>query len=198
MSGSAGSALAEGAREVADDQPPAGPLQAPEQSGQADAWAARGMAFRDGQVLVGIDREAPRLHLIDPRARDQRAQLLRLLLLIGDPGERQDVQRRVQAAPLGEPDGLLDLLPAVPDRLVVRLIERLVRAVQADAAGVEPRIDQHRQILREGAIAVDVDRAAGRHLADPPDRLRDLAGPGERLALAPLAEGNHGAAPRLL
>src|ERR1700730_13483632 len=142
MSGRARSALAKGAREVADDQPLPRPLQAPEQSRQADARAARGVAFGDGQVLVGIDREAPRLHLIDPCARDQRAQLLRLPLLIRDAGERQDVQSRVHAAPLGESDGLLDLLPAVPDRLVVRLIERLVRAVQADAAGVEPRIDQ--------------------------------------------------------
>src|SRR5882724_7951801 len=186
MSGRARSALAEAAREVADDQPLPGVLEAPEQPRQADAGAARGVAFRDGQVLVGIDGEAPRLHLVDPRARDQRAELLRLLLLIGDSRERQDVQRRVHATPLGESDALFDLLPAVADRLVVRLVERLVRAVQADAAGVESRVDQHRQISREGAVAVDVDRAAGRCLADPADRLRDLADPGERLTLAAL------------
>ena len=58
VSGRARSALAEGAREVADDQPLPGPLEAPEQPRQADAGAARGVAFGDGQVRLGSERKS--------------------------------------------------------------------------------------------------------------------------------------------
>src|SRR6266567_2483117 len=132
MSGPAGSPFPKTAGEVADQKPPAGPLQAAQQGGDADALASRRGAAGDGQVLVRIDGEAARLHLVDAAARDQLAQLLHLALLVRHAGEREQVERRVHAAPLRETDGLVDVLPAVPDRLVVCLVERLVRAIQAD------------------------------------------------------------------
>src|SRR5262249_51612814 len=107
-------------------------------------------------------------------------------------GAADQVDACVAPAARGEADGLLDLLPAVLDRLVVRLVQRLVRAVQADAAGVEPGVDQEREGFRERSIGVHVDRAASGPRAHRLDRLRDLTGAGERFPFASLAERDHG------
>src|SRR6266850_6974441 len=186
-------ALVEGAGEVADHQSLARLLEPAEQTFDPDPRSFRRMPRRNRQILVRIDRQPSGLDLVDTAARDQLAELLHLALLVGDAGEGEQVERRVDSAPAGEADALLDLLPPVLDGLVVRLVQRLVRAVQADATGVEPGVDQQREVLRERPVRVHVDRSARGPRAHRPDGLRDLPRARQRLAFAALPEGDHGA-----
>src|SRR5258708_30770496 len=95
--------LLQSAREVADDQPFARPLEAPEQLAQSEARPACAVAARHREVLIGIDGQAARLHLIDALACHQLAELLGLALLIGHAREAQEVDGGVHAATRRQP-----------------------------------------------------------------------------------------------
>ena len=125
---------------------------------------------------------------------DDPAKLLDFTFGIGHAREGEQIEREIDSAPLCQRDRLRDVLPAVFDGLVVRLVERLVGAVQADAAGVEAGVDQERERAGQRSVGVDVDRAARGLGAHEADGAGDLLRAGERLALAALAEGDHGAA----
>src|SRR5207253_6096831 len=172
-------------------QPTAGPLEPGDEPRNPEPGTSRRALHGQGQVLVGIDGETARLYLVDTGAGDELAELVHLPLLIGDAGEREQVQRRVDTAPAGEADRLLHFLPAVLDRLVIRFVQRLVRAVQADPARVEAGVDQQGEVPWQGAVGVDVDRSSRRRLPHLADRFRDLPGARQRLALASLPHGPH-------
>src|SRR3989454_11947977 len=151
-------ALVQAAREVADHQAPAGPLQPGDEPRDPDPGTSRRVLHGQGKVLVGIDGEAARLYLVDAGAGDELAELVHLPLLIGDAGEREQVQRRVDTAPAGEADRLLHFFPAVLDRLVIRFVERLCGAGPTDPARGEAGGDQQREGPWQRAGGVDVDR----------------------------------------
>src|SRR5256885_13138868 len=134
MSGHPRTALVQAAREVADRQAPAGPLEPGDEPRNPEPGTSRRALHGQGEVLVGIDGETARLYLVDTGAGDELAELVHLPLLIGDAGEREQVQCRVDTAPAGEADRLLPLLPAGLDRVGIRLVARPLSAGLAASA----------------------------------------------------------------
>ena len=68
MSGHPGTALVQTAREVADHQTPAGALQPRDDPRDPDASTPRRVPCGQREILVRIDGEAARLHLVDAGA----------------------------------------------------------------------------------------------------------------------------------
>src|SRR5438552_3888438 len=79
------------AREVADHQAFARALEPAHELADADARPAGAVRARHREILVGIDGEAARLHLVDALAPDQLAELFGLALLIGHAGKAEQV-----------------------------------------------------------------------------------------------------------
>ena len=171
-------------------------LSARHERADADGAPARAAPARDPHVDVGVDRERPRLHLIDLRPGDEPTEPLRLPLAVGDAREGEEVQGDVRAGVLRGADPPHDVGEPVPARPVVRGVEVGGRRVERDADRVEPCADEPPEPDRERAVRVRVDRAAPRPRAHEPDRPLELLPAHERLALAPLPEAHHHAAPR--
>src|SRR6266513_210051 len=113
-----GAPLVQCARKVSDREALPRALQPIDEAGDSDPAAARRVPRRDGGVRVRVDGEAACLDLIDACCRDEGTKRLRLALLIRRTGEREQVERRVDAAATGKPDRFHHLFPAVTDGLV--------------------------------------------------------------------------------
>src|SRR5438105_3959256 len=106
-------ALGEAAREVADHQSFAGALEPAHELADAYPASSRAVGSCDGEVLVGIDGEAARLHLVDAFASHQLAKLLGFALLIGHAGKAEEIDGGVDAALFRQADRGAHVFPAI-------------------------------------------------------------------------------------
>src|SRR5256885_383141 len=121
MSGHPRTALVQAAREVADRQAPAGPLEPGDEPRNPEPGTSRRALHGQGEVLVGIDGETARLYLVDTGAGDELAELVHLPLLpgggAGGGGPRAAMSSASGARPIrwcdagGPPSGCSEMHP---------------------------------------------------------------------------------------
>ena len=106
------------------------------------------------------------------------------------PGEGEQVEADLATRGPHHPPALDHLLEAVAGGAVIGAEDGVGEGDGADPHRVAPRLDEAVERPGTAAVGVDVDGRRGVPGPDPPGGLLESGGPGERLALAALAEGD--------